>query len=371
MDTDFERICSNLPLGIIKISHAENGSQITYKNYFADKFIHSDGKFIDGVAPLIRKESGQVILQQDKNMFEVKLLDSSEGALIFSLDIIPDKFRDNYEELYQINEQLNDTVRNLEMKNEHIEHLYQKIINSEKELKDANNEKDKFLSIIAHDLRTPIQGFMGLTKVLTDEHGHLSEEEFETIAKQLADSSKNLNNLLENLLNWSRLQRDKLPFNPTMVNVSQMISINIDLLKYNFSLKEQKICMEIPRELNCYADINMFNTVVRNLLSNANKFTPEKGQIEITAEKREKFAEISIKDNGIGITNDIFLKLFNFDQRVVRKGTADEHGTGLGLILCKQLVERNGGGITVKSEPGTGSEFTFTLPLKSSVKREV
>jgi PAS domain S-box-containing protein len=239
------------------------------------------------------------------------------------------------------------------------------------ELSKTIAEKDKFFSIIAHDLRGPFSSFLGFTQIMAEELPTLTLYQIQKIAVNMRKSASNLYDLLENLLEWSRLQRGMMTFDPLvfplMSKISESMSLVIDLANQ----KEITIHYEIPDDREVYADENMFGTIIRNLASNAVKFTPRGGKINLSAKRlNENSVEISVKDTGIGMSGERIANLFRLDNFTNRKGTEGEPSTGLGLIICKEFVEKHGGKLLVKSEEGKGSTFIFTLPAKELTREQ-
>ncbi len=241
------------------------------------------------------------------------------------------------------------------------------IIESEKELKEANATKDKFFSIIAHDLKGPLGSSLQLMEYLATEHSTMNEKEREKHLRLTANAIEKTYMLLENLLTWSRAQRNLIKYNLELFNVKTIIEDNRLLINPLADKKEISLIADIL-PLEVLADENTVNLVIRNLLSNAVKFTPRGGKISIILTEIEKdereFAQLTIEDNGIGMTRKQIDKLFHIDTESFRKGTEGEEGTGLGLILCKEFVEKNGGEIWVESKLNLGSKFYFTIPKK-------
>ena len=233
--------------------------------------------------------------------------------------------------------------------------------NHREQLKALNVSKDKFFSIIAHDLRNPIAGFLNLTEVLTNNFDVFSEKESKEFIGAMNQASKQLYNLLENLLQWSRSQTGNITYEPKFVYVRKMIDNTIDTLMINIENKSIKININVNEKTLVFVDENMITTVIRNLISNAIKFTHPKGLISIRCVKKDEQVELSVIDNGVGIKKEDQEKLFRIDQHLTTQGTSEERGTGLGLILCKEFVERNGGKIWVESELNKGSSFKLTL----------
>ncbi|MCX6155497.1 MAG: PAS domain-containing sensor histidine kinase [Candidatus Kapabacteria bacterium] len=237
---------------------------------------------------------------------------------------------------------------------------------SELELKATITERDKFFSIIAHDLKAPFNGFLGLTRIMSEDIQDMTLSEMQRISTNMQESASNLYALLENLLEWSRMQRGVTQFNPEICNLSLLVNNIIDVNNLFAKQKMIKLQNHVPSNFKIKADIPMINTILRNLISNAIKFTPTAGNIEIGVSKsatdQEKSHDIIfIKDNGIGMNQFIIENLFQLDQKVSRPGTEGEPSTGLGLILCKEFVEKHSGKIWVESQEGQGSTFYFSL----------
>lgn len=236
---------------------------------------------------------------------------------------------------------------------------------SQEELQKLNASKDRLFSIIAHDLRSPFTSLMGLSQFLIDDLEDLTDEEIRTFSKKINESSKNIFSLLENLLQWSRIQTDRLEYEVEDLRLSELVSRAITLLQGNAKNKDIKIINHIEDSLIAKADKNVISSVIQNLLSNAIKFTNLNGIIQFSALEKSDSIAVTITDNGIGMTHKEQEKLFKHEVIHTTKGTNNELGTGLGLILCKELIEKSGGSITVNSEKNKGTSFTFTLPKSS------
>jgi signal transduction histidine kinase len=248
--------------------------------------------------------------------------------------------------------------------NQLLESKNRKIEQSENELKVLNASKNKFFSIIAHDLKNPFHTVMGYSYLLSKDYEQFTEEERRKFATDIHHSTNNIFRLLQNLLEWSRSQTGRLTFTPRKIEFKRIIDNSVSVLR---SLAEQKnisIIFRFEDDLILFADPQMIETVLRNLINNAIKFTPENGLIEITANQIDHNIHISVKDSGIGISEEDVMNLFRIDSTVKRKGTNNEDGSGLGLILCKEFVTKNNGNIWVNSIPGKGSSFVFTVPTK-------
>jgi signal transduction histidine kinase len=231
------------------------------------------------------------------------------------------------------------------------------------ELQKLNAEKDKFFSIIAHDLRSPFSGLLGLTQIMAEELPDLTMAEIQNIAVRMRNSATNLFSLLENLLLWARMRQGLIPFNPEIIQLHKIALESIAMMVEPANIKGIEIVNDIPIDLNVFADSNALQNIIRNLVSNAVKFTPIGGKISLSAKATaDKSIEISIKDSGIGLSNAMIENLFRLDVQTYRKGTEGESSSGLGLLLCKEFIEKHGGKIWVESEEGKGSTFHFVIP---------
>jgi signal transduction histidine kinase len=230
------------------------------------------------------------------------------------------------------------------------------------ELERLNQVKDKFFSIISHDLRSPINALSGILDIMSK--GGLSQEDFAKETEELRLRFNNTRTLLNNLLDWTLLQMDKLSLQPAKIILRNNVDDNIQLLT-SLQAKHIKLINLVPESAIGYADSNTLNLIVRNLMTNAIKFTNDGGEVTVSAKEGEKEWMIAVHDNGIGIKPEVQHILFDKTSPYTTRGTANEKGTGLGLILCKEFVEKNGGRIWVESTEGNGSTFWFTIPKPS------
>jgi len=237
------------------------------------------------------------------------------------------------------------------------------------QLQAINAEKDKFFSIIAHDLRGPLSAFVAATQILTEEIQTMEIEEIKDITLSMKTSASNIYSLLENLLEWSRLRRGGMDFVPVKLNLKKIIGESIAVLSESASKKGIEIETTIPDKLEILADNHMFESVIRNLISNAIKFTTQGGKVKVTAHSKEDHStEIKISDSGIGISPGLISRLFQINEKTSRPGTDGEPSTGLGLLLCKEFIEKHGGKIWVESEVGLGSTFSFSIKQYENLK---
>ncbi len=234
---------------------------------------------------------------------------------------------------------------------------------NEIKLRQLNVDKDRFISILGHDLKNPFNNILGFSEILIDEIDSLNKDKITDIAKYINKSAQTTNKLLDDILIWARTQQGKIPFKPQILSFADICKDIISTLNPYANAKKITLNFSITDRINIFADIDMLKTVLRNLVSNAIKFTSIGGTINITARKIYSNITISVSDNGIGIAPDNLAKLFEISEVISTKGTAGETGTGLGLLLCKEFVEKHDGKIWVESEVGKGSDFKFTLPI--------
>jgi PAS domain S-box-containing protein len=230
------------------------------------------------------------------------------------------------------------------------------------ELKKINSSKDKFFSIIAHDLKNPFITLLGLTEALLEDYYEMKDEEILEYISQLRKTSKSAYQLLENLLQWSRSQTGRLKIEPSKFDIYTIIEEILSLTSTALLSKKITVLNSVQPGLHVFADREMIKTVIRNLITNAIKFTHEDGHISISNEITDNQIKVIIEDNGIGIEQSMLGSLFSIDRNFSSPGTKNEEGTGLGLILCKEFIEKNNGNIWVESIFGKGSKFIFTLP---------
>ena len=234
---------------------------------------------------------------------------------------------------------------------------------SESRLKELNASKDKFFSIISHDLRSPFTSITGFAEVMLEDMDTLSQDEIKDFTGSIYKSSKNIQNLLENLLQWSRVQTGRIEFNPINFDLTNLANDVIALYQVNAARKKIMLTNSLENEYYVKADKFMIDTVLRNLISNSIKFTKQGGAITIVSKELsdQKMLQISVEDTGVGMKEEVISKLFKIDEHFTTKGTDKEKGTGLGLILCKEFIEKNGGKIWAESTLGEGSQFKFLI----------
>jgi signal transduction histidine kinase len=231
------------------------------------------------------------------------------------------------------------------------------------QLLQLNADKDRFISILGHDLKNPFNNILEFSEILNNEINSLSSDEIKEIAGTINKLAKITNNLLVDILSWARTQQGRIPFSPQNLSFTDICKNVVDALKPSANAKNISIDYSSVNHINVFADADMLKTTLRNLVSNAIKFTNNGGAININAKQTNSNVTIFVSDNGIGIEHDELKKLFDISEVLTTKGTAGEIGTGFGLLLCKEFVEKHGGKIWVESEIGKGSDFKFSLPV--------
>jgi signal transduction histidine kinase len=248
--------------------------------------------------------------------------------------------------------------------------MEEKLISSEKkyrllakELEELNEKKDQFYSIISFNLRDPLDSIIGFSEILKNEYKELNPEDIQLYISSLNQSGKQIYSLLNNLVQFSKIQIKEINFNPQKLNLRETAEFNIKNLKSYLETKAVKIVNYINKEISIYADNNMINSIFTNLLTNAVKYSYRDGVVEISANKFDKIVKIIIEDKGIGMDKESLSKLFELNVKKTTPGTENEMGTGLGLLLTKEFIEKNGGEIEVKSELKKGTSVIFSIPV--------
>jgi signal transduction histidine kinase len=334
----------------------------------------------DDTKPIFNSFLSKVFSTRTKQSCEVNLsIDGTSQMCVYLIGLITKSGKYCHINLVDITERkqaevklkklLEDlTVANKEIvfQNEEKERHAAELLITNKELVNQiqlNADKNLFISILAHDLRSPFSALLGLSELLSASVRQLPLDEIESLVNQINESTQNTYTLLEDLLKWARMQSGRFPFMPQKINFADICKNILEFHTQNAEAKNIKLSYFAPDEINIYADIDMLKAILRNLVSNAIKFTNKNGSINIFAEHTHPEITISVKDNGIGIESGNLHRLFDISQIRTTKGTDHETGTGLGLLLCKEFVEKNGGRIWAESKYGKGSEFKFTLPV--------
>jgi signal transduction histidine kinase len=293
---------------------------------------------------------GNAINKGNLYRFIPKPWDANDLALTVTEAI---KSYDNSIKLEKRTQELEELTKTLELKVEE----------RTEELQIANKTKDKFFSIIAHDLKNPFNYLIGMTGIINEYMDSMEPEELKELIGKLQESAKNAFNLLQNLLDWARSQRDALQMNPAPVSINLIVTNSITPLLDLALEKDIVISNKIDTETKVLVDEYMITTVVRNIVSNAIKYTRNNGEVSFTSNEKDGMMTISVTDNGVGMSERILGKLFKIGENVTVKGTKDEGGTGLGLILCAEFISKHKGKIWAESKEGEGSTFHFSIPI--------
>ncbi len=264
---------------------------------------------------------------------------------------------------------IKDITRQLEVEQQQIE-LNKRLSEMVEELKEANETRDKFMRIIAHDLRNPFNAIIGFTGLLSENVEQFGYDDIKKIAAEVHSTSLKTFKLLETLLEWSVVQKNKMEFNPIELNVREVFGTVINLVTAVANTKGITVNSRLKDDVIINADRNMLTTIVRNLMSNAIKFTPDNGLVEVDMRIADNSVLFSVTDTGVGMSEEQIASLFVNGSNISTLGTNSESGTGLGLLLCKEFVERHGGSIDVKSSVGKGSTFSFAIPYNHELNKK-
>ena len=302
-----------------------------------------------------QKRAAELVIAEEEKLKRVaELVIANEEKLkrVAELVIAEEEKQKREAELVIANEEKQKRLAELVIANNQLQQLLK-----------LNTDKDLFISILAHDLRSPFNALLGLSELLIENIRQYDIDEIENFVKLIKNSAEDTFALLEDLLKWTRVQSGQIPFKPQKLSLADICKNKLDTLKTIADAKNITINLFIDEHINVFADIDMLKTILRNLVSNAIKFTNKNGAVSIFAEENSEDVTISVSDNGIGIKPNKLTKLFDISQIQTTTGTADETGSGLGLLLCKEFVEKHRGKIWVVSEYGKGSDFKFTLPI--------
>ncbi len=288
------------------------------------------------------------------------------GRDITRLKRIEKQLRKKTEDLQEINRLLEERQEEIIHQSEVLAAQAQNLTVTNTELERLNKTKDKFFSIIAHDLRNPFNAIMGFSDLLCSDFSKMDDKQKLGLLELINLSSESAYNLLDNLLQWARTQTDKIKFNPEYFDLSEVIKLVIDLHGLIAEKKQVTIENTVPPSTRVYADRNMIHTVIRNLISNAIKFSHKGGKVFLSSFENGDMTEVVIRDEGIGMSRENLSMLFRIDTYYSTSGTSGESGTGLGLIICKEFVEKNNGRIRATSKEGHGTAISFTLMRKGA-----
>lgn len=332
------------------IVFSEEADEIKNHNYStADRFesemqlFREDNTFFLGSVSVVftKYKFEDAVMINVEDVTEIKIIEEEKEKLMEELEISREQIEEEAAKMALINVQLEE---------------------SELKLKELNAAKDKLFSIIGHDLKNPFYVISSYARMLDDDYEVLSLDEKLHIIHTIGDTSEFAFKLLENLLHWARSQTGRMEFDPEPIHLKKIITNSIQLLSSQAQKKNISITLDVDSKLMVEADKNMLETVLRNLVANAIKFTPKDGNVKINVFEASQGIQISVADSGIGLSKEDKAKLFRIDVNNCEIGISKEKGTGLGLILCKEFIERHSGTIWVESELGKGSKFSFTIP---------
>ena len=267
----------------------------------------------------------------------------------------------------ELQQQVNEKTSDLQQKNAILSETVDQLTESENKLSQLNQVKDKLFSVVSHDLRNPLATMQSFLRLVTEHDKKMSEAERQKSFSEAQQSLDNLNELLYNLLQWSKSQMNLLQYRPDKLNIKLIIDGTVKLAQLNAQMKDVKIKTTVEEGLTAYADKDMAEFIVRNLLSNAIKFSYRNSHVEIKAFALNKTVVVEIIDNGVGLSETKIKTLLKKNTATTQRGTEKEKGTGLGLLICKEFIAKNGGELQIKSDPGKGSVFSFTLPATGSI----
>ncbi|MGE0088749.1 MAG: ATP-binding protein [Bacteroidales bacterium] len=359
--------------------HVEKGQEVFHKG---DKL---DSMYIIVKGKVIVHDSEHIFTQFSDNDFfgEYSLIDSSERSAsvtaieethLLRLDQrdFNNIINENIDVAKSILKALINRLRNYNILEEQLTQNSTQIQNQRdelekqrKELEELNNTKDKFFTIIAHDLKNPFNTVIGLSELLVERYDTYDSKKIKDFILQINKFSNNAFNLLENLLQWAKSQTGRIKVDPQKIDLYELANENINLFKAGAVKKGINLVSTVNEGMYAFADRNMITAIIRNLVSNAIKFTNKGDRITLNANRKDGFIYFTVTDTGIGIPVENLKKLFVIEENVSTQGTEDEEGTGLGLIICKEFVEKNGGSIWVESSLNTGTKFTFSIPAIS------
>ena len=328
-------------------------------------FINKQIKILDDDHSILEEDFNFTVKSKRKSL-SVKIMKFSEGYWLELKDASNQTNKDK--ELRKFVEELHYNKIISEQFAKELTLVNKKLNASQKQLEEMNLNKDKFFSIVAHDLRSPFSALLGFSEFLAKEAEELTIGEIKDYSSSIHTTGRHLLALLENLLTWSRVQLGRLDFEPEVYDiVDQILTLN----NYYIHIAKQKgiqLKSKLPNELNVFADSNMIETVLRNLMTNALKFTPEGGTISVEVLNKQKLCEIRIKDTGVGIPKEDQSKLFKIEAHLTTEGTNKERGSGLGLIICNEFIQKNNGTIEFESAKGKGTTFIIKLPKVKTSK---
>jgi PAS domain S-box-containing protein len=384
-DSDSRFITVNQKL--LRTMHANSLDEVIGKNDFdttpykeiAEAYYTDEQKILNTGEPIINKEEiGFDENGREKVISTTKVpFRDTDGQIIGIVGVgrditkqknIERKLREQAESLKEVNTLLEERQEKIQIQSDELNRQASELKITNKQLEELNATKNKFFSIIAHDLKNPFQAIFGFSELLMRNFEDFEENQRYELLTMIKTSSESAYNLLENLLQWARTQTDRIKYSPSEIDIKDLLKQNITLAKANIDKKSILIRTDTTCAEPIWADFNMTNLIIRNLLSNAIKFTPNNGIITLGCSRISQLeCEIFVQDTGIGMSEENVKKLFRIDEYFSTSGTAGESGTGLGLIICKEFIEKNNGKLTIESELDKGTTFRFTLPIATKI----
>ncbi|MBT4935058.1 MAG: hypothetical protein HOL66_13985 [Rhodospirillaceae bacterium] len=329
-----------------------------------DPELESEAVNLGAMIYLVRDQLSSRFLERmirhaiDRKRYEDNIRDNQEDLIKRMMDL-----QDSSERFEAQSVEYVQMAEDLAIAQGELEAALADVTQSKQELETLNQEKDRFFSIIAHDLKSPFTSLLGYTGMIAMAADKMTPEKIVESAVNINESANRLFALLENLLEWARLQMDQIPSEPVILEVHELVGKTVDVLGPVGADKNVRVESKVNADVHAFADTHMVDTVIRNLTSNAIKFTAAEGTVTIDGRNQDGVCEISVSDTGVGMTPEQVDKLFSIGDKNSTKGTGGESGTGLGLLLCKDLLEKCNGSMVVQSKPGKGSTFTITLPV--------
>ncbi len=355
----FEQLFQSVPAGVVLLDREDR--IIDCNKWFTDLFHYAieearDRKINDLIVPEHLQNEGEETTQQvaaGQSVFFETVRKTKDGELLYvSISGQPISLEQGDIAVIGVYQDITDRRR-----------AEEELIEREKNLRELNATKDTFISVLSHDLRSPFTSILGYADILLEDIEHADRQKIHNQVAIIRDQAFKTLSLLDDILSWAKVQSGKMTYNPINVAFPVICCAVVDNLRGKAEEKNISIdCSEMP-DIEVFTDKKMLQVVLRNLISNAIKFTPYGGRIQIAASKEQGMATITVSDSGIGIDSSDIPKLWDLTRHHSTEGTAGERGTGYGLVLCKELVEKLGGNIWADSTPGRGSDFIFTLPL--------
>ncbi len=355
----FEHLFQSVPAGVVLLDREDR--IIDCNTWFTDLFHYAieearGRKINDLIVPEHLQNEGEETTQQvaaGQSVFFETVRKKKDGELLYvSVSGQPISINEGDISVIGVYQDITDRRR-----------AEEELIEREENLRELNSTKDTFISVLSHDLRSPFTSILGFSDILLENIEHADRQKIHKQVEIIRDQASTTLRLLDDVLSWAKVQSGKMLYNPIPIAFPVVCSAVLDNLRAY--AEEKNICVDCSEmsDIELFADENMLQVVLRNLISNAIKFTPYGGRVQIAASKEQGFAKITVSDSGIGIDSSNIPKLWDLTRHHSTEGTAGERGTGYGLVLCKELVEKLGGNIWAESAPGRGSDFIFTLPL--------